>query len=469
MGRTSREQDLIIDLLDDLMTFAFVYEGELRPGTHVPDLEALGRSVAAHLEKRATFPLFKTPEERRIAVFIVLNRLQQEASSPALPERKDVERAWVHSAPNLTTDSLRADHARCGAALLQLVEATVGRLAADPAEARGFMTREQVRGTLLATLPAVPACAACPIHLQSLVVLVHQNFLEAFGGPSGRVARNWRDVVNQYMDLALRALEERAKQVVIDGLVLKHLPAARKLKIGIGRFYSWATVWDRPVAGEDLLVAYASLNASGALRDKKFRNKPEHGAEPSLGFEFIRSWAARRPCLLPQFGGSAARIFFNTDDVDIRIEGRAIQKHALMAMRYDEPLGELNEVVGRFRTYLLSQRRKYCAASRQPLQVEEHAAIQRRTQEAMVGRKTNRSLLHDKSSVLSHLCVLLWVQRQRNLQYEGKSAKAHHRSILEMVQDAGFEFSYESVRKACAINRELPARLREDLARLARS
>ncbi len=469
MGRTSLEQELVIDILDDLMTFAYAYEGELGPASHIPGLDALGRDAVSQMQEGTNLLLFGAPQATRYAVFGVLNRLQYAAAGTALPEQKDHDRAWVHSSPDLTVDSLRAAHARHADTLLQLVEATAERLAADPTEARVLMTREQVRGTLLATLPAVPACAGCPIHLQSLVALVHQNFLAALDDTPACQLPSWREVVRQYMGQAEGALKQMAQQLVLDTLERKLLPAARDLTIDIGRFYPWAAVWDGPAPAGDLLTAFRRLNASRTLRDAKYKGAHEEGGAQRHGFEFIYSWAARRPRLLLQDQGSATRIFFNTDDVDIRIGGRAVQKHAMMAMRYDLPLRELEEKIGRFRNYLLTQRRRYCATGRQPLRDEELGAIQRSAQDAMMERKTRRTVLHDTSSVLGHLCGLLWLQRRRDRRYGGMSAKAHHIAIQSIVENAGFQFSLDSVRKACANGGKLPARVRRELAGMARS
>lgn len=461
MPRTEQEHELVIDVLDDLLTFSYAYESEVVAGPALARLAALAREVVSQLAQGRNTLLFQDGREQESAVIQVMNLLKAARAAEFPREKATFADAWMNKPPVLAGMELRVVHATRLRDLQVLLGGVVRRLDAYPEEGKPFISREQVREALLATFPTIAACADLPIHVDTFVALVHQRFLAGLAADPTVVA--WDVIVEEYTHRAERALPDMLRKTFLDDMVDQLLPAAKDLEIGIDRHYPWGALWREPLSAKELLREYARLNLSRAVADKKFDASRSNVDVPRHAFEFLHSCGARlRPAHL---GDAAARqLYFNTDATEIRIGGKPVQKHAVMAIPYDIPVQDVEEKVGRFSTYILHHRRRYCAIGRQRLAGEENAAARRLDQEAMLQRKVQRTVLHDTSSVLGHLCALMWLQRRRSAGCPPMAIKEHHITIQEAVRKAGFTYGMESVRKACARADQQMAAVRQALA-----
>ncbi|WKN21102.1 hypothetical protein [Azotobacter vinelandii] len=467
MGRTTAEHERVIDVLDDLVAFGYAYEGESVANGHLGRLKALADEVISELRKGPNVVTFLEPHEQEYAIIGVMNRLKAAICDDALPEEVDFNRAWANKPSVLTGHFLQKVHTEQASGLRKLVAAVIDRLdTAFPPEAKQFITREQVKASVLAMMQNMPSFTV-PIHVDTLAGLLHQHFLmvlEVDEPPLGN-PRRWQAMTEEYMRQAEGKLLEMVKEAFVTSMVRQLFSRAKDLHISIDRYYPWGALWKEPMQGEELLHLYARLNLSGAVVDAKFKQDTAERSDAGVpAGEFIRWGAAKCPRAIKS-SRVPYQIYFNTDDVDICIDGKVIQKHAVMSIRYDKPLQDVEKHLRHFGMYLLTQRKRHCANGQEPLSAEEDAMARRIEVDIVGRRKASRAVLHDKSSLLGHICALISLQLQRNPLYAGKMKKVQMLEIHDLVRKAGFKYGEESIRKACDKQDKVMEELRLHLAR----
>ena len=377
-----------------------------------------------------------------------------------------VDAAWDGLPAGLSGLALRRIHARQGGQLVGLLAVLVDRLdSAFPSEAKPFVTREQVAAILRALQRGRSAHFKGPIHVEILGGLVHQEFLAALDRGEAPLAAPGRaqELAHKYVSLAESSFVEMVKAYFVETMVTKLYPRARQLRLTIDRAYSWGALWRQPLAARDCLDLYMGLNLSGAIRDAKCREAPVPGTGVP-GVEFICWGIAAVPRPTGPDKNETARLFFKSDDSDLRINGKLLQKHAVMVVRYDRPLHDVELALRHFRNYLAHQRKGYCVDAGEVLNAEEAALERLRGADMLNDAKVVRSVLHDKSSILGHLCALMDLEMQRDSAYAQLSKKARMLTIGQWVNEAGFAFSGESVRKSCSRSPVVIAALRARFA-----
>jgi len=474
LGRTSAAHEHIVDILDDWLAFGYLYESELAAN---PDLLRL-RDLAAEVTREVCLPanveLFPHELARRRVVCQVMNRLQQACRMNGTRPVAPAGAAWDALDPHLTVRNLRQIHMAQTEQLATLLEALVERIDATfPFEAKPFVTRAQVVATLRVLLRRAPADYTGPLHVDLLVALAHQEFLAALDRaeiplPTGRA----HALVLEYVSLAERAFADMARDVFVDGIVARLRPRAHRLQFSIDRCYPWGALWRQPPGAHECLALYARLNLAGALRDVKYCGAPSVGtAAETDGFifsgaeDFMSEGRNSIPRLADPDDEKITRFYFTSDDTELRINNKTVQKHALMAVRYDRPLSDIKGALLAFETYLIRQRTSYCARAGEALNAEESALARRRRAELADDAKPARAVLHDKSSVLAHVCTLMELEMQRDPKYMHTPKKTRLLTIAEWIREAGFKYGSESIRKSCARGPATIAALRKRFAR----
>lgn len=466
MGRTTAEHEHLLDRFDDLLTLVYLYESELAGNPDLGRLQALAAEVADEASLTTNAALFPDQRTKRSVVTQVMNGLQSACRMKAPPPVTSVDVAWDGLPAVLSGLALRRIHAGQGEQLAGLLTVLVDRLDASfPTEAKPFVTREQVAAILRALRRGRYALFAGPIQVEILSGLAHQEFLAALDRSEAPLAAPGRaqELARKYMGQAESSFVEMVKDFFVQTMVAKLYPRARQLRLTIDRAYPWGALWQQPLAARDCLDLYARLNRSGAIRDAKCREMPMPGTGVP-GTEFICWGIATVPRPAEPDREEAARLFFKSDDTDLRIGGKPVQKHAVMAVRYDRPLRDVELALRYFRNYLVHQRKRYCVDAGEALSAEEVALARLRDADLLNDAKEVRSVLHDKSSILGHLCSLMDLEMQRDPAYAQRSKKARMLTIGQWVHEAGFAFSGESVRKSCARSPVVIAALRARFA-----
>lgn len=466
MGRTTAEHERLLDLFDDLLVHVYLYESELAGNPDLRRLQALAAEVADEASYATNAALFPNQRTKRYAVIRVMNGLQSACRLKAPPPVTAVDVAWEGLPTVLSGLTLRRIHAGQGDQLADLLTVLVDRLnAAFPPEAKPFVTRKQVAAILRALRRGRNAHFDGPIQVEILGGLAHQEFLAALDRGEAPLAASGRaqELAREYMRQAESSFVELVKTFFVESMVTKLYPRARQLRLAIDRAYPWGALWQQPLAARDCLDLYARLNLSGAIRDAKFRKKAVPGAGVP-GEQFI-SWGINKiPRPAEPDREETARLFFKSDDTDLRIGGKPVQKHAVMAVRYDRPLRDVEFALRNFRNYLVHERQRYCVVAGEALNKEEIALARLQDGDLLNDAKAARRVLHDKSSMLGHLCALKDLEMQRDPAYAQQLKKERMADIEDWVKEAGFTFSGHSVRKSCARSRIVIAELRARFA-----
>jgi hypothetical protein len=454
VGRTTAEHERVIDALDDLITFCYAYEGEISAKGDLGRLQALAAEVHHSLAKNLNIYRLLQPREKESIIISVMNGLQSAIHNKATPEEVDFGLAWANKPSVLTVLFLSKVHNEQFSDILQFMTDVLGRLNTSfPPEAKQFITLQQVMATVQAMLRIKQESFAAPIHVDTLSGLLHQYFLMelTLSDPASADPRRWQKMTQKYMEQAAGKLVEMVEAAFVTAMIRKLFPSAQKLHISIDRYYPWGALWKLPMAGKDLLDLYAGLNLSGAVADKKFNCQSVESTKNSVpAAEFFRWVVDNCPRATESSRATANQIYLDTDRVDIRIDGKSIQKYAVMAIRYDKPLRSVEKYLMHFGVYLHTQRQRHCANGQEPRSNDEFAMAQQLAVDAISQRKATRTVLHDKSSVLGHICALTYLQMNRDPHYADALNKVRIPDIVKLVKTAGFEFTEDSIRKACS-------------------
>lgn len=452
LGRTTDEHESLLGHLDNLLILGYLYESERTRNPDLEQLQNLVMEIAREASASVNASMFRGDKAMRQIICEVMNVLQSACQKKDSALITAVDAAWdglpaVQGSPELWR--IHAEHqedlANVFVTLLSRLNTTFS------AEVKPFVTRELVAAMLRALRREGCIDFVGPIQVEVLSTLAHQEFLATLNRDQTPLAKpgGVQTLVTEYVRQANRSFQQMVKSFFIQNTVAKLYPRARRLHLVIDRAYPWGGLWREPVSGHHLLVLYARLNRSGAIRNSKY--KPPSDDAPGLSFEEFSAWAINtvsRPKDIDQ--EAPVRQFFKSDDVDLHIDGNLVQKHAVMAIRYDQPLPDVERAVRQFRNYLLSQRKAYCNNAEGGLTVSE-AALDRRLQREKLGEdKSGRAVVQDMSSVLGHLCALMYLQMQRNPEYVEMLKKTQMLTIEGWVKAVGFEYTTEAIRKACA-------------------
>lgn len=458
LGRTTTEHERLLDHFDDLLALDYLYESEFAKNPDLGRLKALALMVAGEVHLPENAPLFPDQRAKRLGIIQVMNGLQCACRMKAPPPITAFDAAWDGLPAVLNGRALQLIHSKQEELLADMFSVLVARLDASfPSETKPFVTREQVAAMLRSLRGNRLTDFAGPIQVDIFNGLAHQEFLAALD--RGTVPLSAPDsaqiLAREYVRQAERSFVKMVNDSFIETMVANHYPHARRLReygqlrLTIDRVYPWGALWQQPLAAREALNLYARLNLSGAFLDAKFRAAGAPGAAiPSA--EFIR-WAVHMiPRPAEPDREAAARLFFASDNTELRFDGKLLQKHAVIAVRYDRPLPDVEATLRRFRNYLISQRKRYCADGGEALNEDEIALSRLRDADLLNNFRAVRNVLHDKSSVLGHLCALMDLEMQRDPEYAHESKKARILIIGGWVREAGFAYGYESIRKSCS-------------------
>lgn len=449
MPRTSVEHESILDEMDRALVFAFALRDEMRREPALITLRELPEQAreAASRHPVGLLQLHK-PDRFGFATQLVcrvMNGLQRAVTDQAPPKPPDLNLEWVNVQPNLSGADLDRAHEEGAEYLAHIAAEIVEQVDSGfPAEAKPFVSVAQFEAVSRRVLANMSIDSKTPIHIPSLVGLLHKNFLERV---PGRQPLPFEELLTRYCKSAEQEHLAAVEMIFVTRTIQHLLPKAGGISIPLAKHYNWASLsWFLP-SPSFLLDMYASLNVSQAVVDSKF--KPQVGGaalKPYSANDFLSLFREMTPHPLPKGG---TQRYFDTDRYDIRIDGRALQNHVVMAIPYTEPMPDIEKATTHFGVYMLNNRLKYCRATRTQFSKEEGETLARIRGKGNSLTRLTRVLLHDKSSVLGCLCALMTLEMQLDAEFAGMSSKARALTIGEWLLKAGFEYSHESIRKSC--------------------
>lgn len=456
MPTISPERERVVDALDDLLTYAYLYRAEAAAGGDLAALAALsqdiGRQVMAEDSYVAAF-LDRGPRgglER--AEVKTLNTLQDAVRIGRPPEPVDFAAEWLNKPDNLSDAYLRAAHGGNAERFARLLN-TIGHRLHDefPPEARPYISLAQVLAVARPLATAAAAALRAPVHLKTLASVVHRAFLPValHEDAKSAYAELLPDLVRRYMGQAEVRFVDMVRTNIIASLAAPLFERAKSLNISMDRFYSWGTLRKAPLDGQAILDLYAKLANSGLVTDKKYvlETPPE---APSAACIDATVKQLERVVPLPLMRRPSNMSYQNSDACDIQIDGYALQNRAVLIAPYHETLSDLERTLRHFGMYLISQRKRYCAQTHQLLPAEDVAAEKRFGLAIDAHRKPRRWLLKDTRAIVSHMSVFLTLQARENTDFAKKPKKTQYFEISEGMAKNGFRLGSEAIQKANA-------------------
>lgn len=472
MARTSPTHESVINELDRAMTFAFIVVSEMARGQDLMRLRKLANETKDEVRNHplGLLELGKKSHPSLFAVGLVsgvMNTLQSAVIKKMAPELPDLSLEWINLPPLLSAADLEHFHHRGFTDLVSISEKILNQVDSSfPAEAKPFISLAQFDAVSRAVLPRVPTKEKLPIHIPSLVGVLHANFLNSItAGRSPSLKQEEQEhFVQSYCEKSCREHFEVVKNTFQIRMVQRLFPKAVDISIPLGKYYCWGALCAPAPSARELLRIYSALNRAQTVSDSKFRPKDDEKTPKSLSSNaFIRFTEEFIPHPLNSGRG---QIYFDTDRSDIKINGLSIQKHGVMAISYAAPLTDIEHWTTRFGVFLLHARRTYCRATRGTFLTEEADALMRISAKADELKGGNRVLLHDKSSVLAHLCALMDLEMQQDPEFSALSSKAKVITISDWLSSAGFTYSIESIRKSCEKRSAVQQRIQDYLSGL---
>lgn len=456
MPRASDADNAAIDGFDALLTFAYAYAAE---DAHASALGQI-RYWASQLKDRVhqsdvafAFWVSSPTQAVNSAVTSVLNTLFQAVRDGAMRPPVNSALAWLNKPLVLTGADLGHAHRTQRKDIETVFVALRSRLDhAFPPEAKPYVTAEQVG----AVLRHLEVNVTVPIHVETAASLMERALRRdmSSGHDQGSRAANITQLVERYVGEAERALVQLVRDQFIHEATEALYPAACRLKVSLDNVFPWGALWRRPLSGVELLQLYAGLNRSRAITDRKFRDTEAVSGILPVDAEAFRRWIlAEVP--IPQSMRPSNVLFRSTAMAAIQIDGERLVDTAVMTARYDRPLQGLKQNFGYFTNYVVTQRQRYCNEVGIAPEPSELALMAQLKAKHKAASSIERRILHDKSSVLGHIVGIMdadltHAARTPNLR------KVSRAEIFKRVRDAGFDFSLESIRKAC--DRFVPAR-----------
>lgn len=472
MGRTSPTHESVIDELDCVMTFSFVLAGERARGEDLMRLRKLASETrdALNMHPLSLLGLGNKSHPSYSSVGLVsgvMNTLQSAVINKMAPELPDLSLDWIGFPPILSTEDLERFH-QCGFNdLVSISEKILHQVDSKfPAEAKPYISLKQFEAVARRVLARSSIQENLPIHIPSLVGGLHANFLDSItAGRSPFLTQEEQEhLVKKYCVKAEWEHLEVVRDIFQVNMVKKMFAKAVDISIPLDKYYCWGALCVQACSAQEFLKIYSALNRSQAVSDSKFRPKENGESEKPIPAQNFIRWSEKT---VPRPRNSRrSQIYFDTDRSDIKFNGLSIQKHGVMAISYATPLTDIEELTTRFGVFLLNARRTYCRATRGKFLNEEAEALTRISAKADELDGGGRVLLHDKSSVLAHLCALMDLEMQLDPELSNLSSKAKVITISDWLSRAGFTYSMESIRKSCEKRTAVQERIQDYLSGL---
>jgi hypothetical protein len=452
MPRVADTENAVLYAFDRLLSFVYAYAAEEAHATELATLRSWATQLQARVHDSGVIFAFLVSDPQQAvnsAVTSTLNTLWQRVRKGTPPPEVDFAQVWLNKPPVLSGADLEHAHrTRVGD-----IEAVIRTLRhrmdhAFPPEAKPYVTSKQI-GAILRHLKGG---GTVPIHIPTLGRLMEQAFLrEANPAPGEPLeAIDVPQIATRYIVEAENAFVRMVcDQFIQEGMDTLY-PAARQLTMPLDRVLPWGALWQPPPSSTELLKVYVRLNQSTAIADSKFRaSSCRLAVEPFSDLAFLQWVDANVP--EPQSTHPSHASFYSAATASIQIDDRRLVDQAVMTARYDLPVIDLKENIRYFTHYLLHQRQRYCREVGIALAPSERDLLGQLAATRHTKPFSERYVLHDKSSILGQLVGIMDAELTRSAP-PGMLRKEIHSEIMARVNEAGFAFSLESIRKACDRN-----------------
>lgn len=464
MPRTRDEHHIVLSHFDNFFVFGYLYESERQRN---PDLETL-RGFAAEIDAKADQSInaatLTDPERLRGLICRVMNVLQRacKANNPEIDG--PVDASWDGLPDKFASEDLWRLHSEHRNELIHMFETVLSRLSFTFSEdLRPYVTPELVAATFRELRREGQIRYAGPVPVNVLSAIAHQAFVAGLTTSQAPLGSPMR--VDQMVDTYVKQANQSFQHLVTSGFVYEMVkdlfPRARRLNISLDRIYPWGALWEAPYYAHSLLVIYSDLITSGIIKNSKHSPKDKTGEAPRDDlFEAFDYWAVNT---LPEpripSSDPIPKTCFHTDDTDILIDGNFLQHHAVLAIRYDQPLPDVERAMRGFRNVLLAQRNRYCANAGVGLTSDETKLSNRPRQEIIPINKTNRRLVQDVSAITGHMCAMIHIEKMRETLRDELPKKTPYAEMLKknqvdlmfkMLDHTGFDLDPQTIQKAIA-------------------
>lgn len=459
MARAAPEHKKITDAFDAVITFAYLYEWEMRRSEEINKLMALYRSVAEHMKKTSESKLiyFNAFQMHLLEIEVVDGLYFAAKHDQVLDVSTD---DWIgrHDVSTITKSELLALHQEHFLEYLNLVTLTFNNLRHSfPVEVQPYLTERQVLVLLESQYTKVKNAVAAPVQKKLLAAMIHQLFLWSFGDmkDNDNSVPIFNNLIYDYWEKAEKDREILIKKKFIVETVKKFIFQAKDIKLHMDDYYSWSTICIFPLRHEDLLSMYARANRYRIINDALYhgeRKSCDSAWRESLRGKMITDTFKYRP---HHFSHDKEESYiFDSKRNNITIDHRQLQNCAALVIHYDSAIFDLNDKLFSYSRHLSLLIDGY---------IEDHYRIfqVRNLENGARAYKDwdnyKRCTITNAGSILQNLCALIYLQLDRS----GSNAKNAHKRICGDIHDLfnenGFKYSEEtinSVRKRAKKNAE---------------
>lgn len=446
MPRSTLQRELLLDLWDDEIAYAYAYRHQQKINDH---LDRLSR-IAMLIEQRALHDanLCSLPSaNKRLPRIVcgVLNKL----------------RAIVHDGANLTESEVRTwsrsptafHHDDFVFHCLHEKTPAISKLVLDiralfekviPFSIKSTITIQQFEKIIAPIIGKYDEIV--PIHFPSLTYSIHTELifqnelsLNKEGGREimGRILGGYgRSAYQEYF----RAVEDEFFRLIAPTL----LPEAEVLDISIDRYYPWGALQCPPRPVKHMLADLSGLiNQDREWFVKWEKPNARQGCPDLTSQKFTFQQLSSVPRIVPR--SSTGQIYFSSERCELTVNGVPLLNQLALILPYDRPYRELDQSIERFKKYFLRRSAEY---QQEMLgDVERDRALTAREQSMIRERKVDRVILKTVSSVVTHLAALRALEPDCPFDPR-KPATSLYLNIHEEFRQFGFDHGREVYKAA---------------------
>lgn len=445
MPRNPTQRELIVDFFDDDIAYAYAYAYQSTLNRHLDALSKLAHDVLDHAHD--TEMLQDLPHEALDGIeHGVMNMLQAAVMRRAVSSETKASE-WLNSPLSfgfrLFLNDLNNNPHTAWLFMQQVYTWLEKKI---PNEIKPFTTIRQVHAIVQQVAESEKALYDTPLHFPSLAQAIHTAFIRIYSSHSKELdpGKPLRDALDQYR----RAAYSAGTNVFIDAFTKKMVSImyteATQLDLTIDRYYSWGALIVKPVRALNLLSEFAALISKDVEWYGKWKPEVATAELPNISAEdFIINRLRFGVRVLPQ--STTTQIYFSTDHSEIKVNDNPLQNCLILALPFDRPNPEMNQVLLSFRNYFARRAARYRSDIQDPGAREVESIT--RAQTIIPEVKERRLILKDVRSIPSHLAALRTFESDKP-EEKSKPITSLYLNIHQEFLTRGFKLSSEVIRSA---------------------
>jgi|GEM_PF-1653127 len=468
MPRIDSEEEHCIDIFDQIITYSYACEWQKLQNDSIDKLLALSDEISLYIEKRDKIScvssvdnkqfhvsvLFVTAEEKQRARFSVLNILSDAVHNEHCPSPIDLKKLWLNKPKKLGGHYLDTKHNSMFDKYIILVIYVCIKLNKSLSkELKPFVTVEQVGVIFDKTFREDQEIYSMPIYRDLLVSKIHQHYLKSFALEQNtfqEVAAS-EQLIKHYFKEALEEFVRMAKDIFLKKAAQRFFSSAKQIKLDIDKYYSWAMITDCQHDNSVLLSWYAAVNSVELVNDGRYKSINNKSSSKTLDLTLQNILDEKISYMYSLFNQKkwSQRYLFDSTTTPIVIDGKTVQNHLVMTLPYDKPLPNLANRLRNYQRYISNKIYSYAQTYGQSPEYETE--VNTANLDRKIKNPYKKITVSDKGSILKHICTLLCLQYESSPEHKNKLKKQLLPDIMTLINNHGFSYSQDSVKKTSQV------------------